>query len=350
MSKRYIDGSIAQKIEFSKNEFVRINKTEISKMNYSKMKKNEIKTLCNGRKINGITGKNKEELIEIITQRDATSVSVTKFEAETGVKVEPVVKVEMNWISWSDKSKDIPFKSTITGVGDGEQKMEKELNTRLLGQNSSYDMMPIVNGINIKCDIKKLDAKNDFNTGKEGRDALRPIKLLHTTLIDSINVFEKSNLFTSEEKAKLISCKDISPDELAVGTLKKIKEVCIMLSLKKKTLRNGLPMISFTINGQTKDIPIDIYYNICQKLEDLEFPSELTPYIETILILQKMDHYYINEPEKFIYDLDSLVNKLFTDIKLIIVHEQKGYLLLENIERIKFYRITRGNPRFQVTF
>ena len=165
------------------------------------MKKDELKALCKERKIKGITGKSKEELIEMITQRDATPVSAPKIEAETDVKVIPPVKVEMIWIPWSEKSKDIPFKSTITGVGDGEQKMERELDTPILGQNSAYDMMPIINSIKTKCDVKKLDTQNDFNTGKEGRDALRPIKMLHTIFLDSLNIFVKSPLFTPEEKA-----------------------------------------------------------------------------------------------------------------------------------------------------
>jgi len=255
----------------------------------------------------------------------------------------------MNYSPWTDKSKDIPFKSTIIGVGDGEQKMERELETPILGQNSPYDMMPLLNGIKTKSDVKKLDKQNDFNTGKEGRDILRDSKLLHTILIGSLNDFVKSTLFTTEEKTKLVVLQDISPDELAVGTLRKINDVCIMLHLKKQSLLSSLPTIPFSFHGQTKDIPIDIYYNICQKME-LDFPTEFTSYIETILILQKMDHLYINKPERLMEDLHSLVGKLFTDITLIIVHEEKGYLILDNIERIKFYRITRGNPRFQVIF
>jgi len=64
-------------------------------MNYSKMKKDELKALCKERKIKGITGKSKEELIEMITQKDSTPVSASKIEAKTDVKVEPVVKAEM---------------------------------------------------------------------------------------------------------------------------------------------------------------------------------------------------------------------------------------------------------------
>jgi hypothetical protein len=88
-----------KKIEPSKNESPSTNKTEVSKMNYSKMKKDELKALCKERKIKGITGKSKEELIEMITQRDTTPSTSSKIEA--GIGNEQVVKVEMSILpSW----------------------------------------------------------------------------------------------------------------------------------------------------------------------------------------------------------------------------------------------------------
>lgn len=168
-------------------------------------------------------------------------------------------------------------------------------------------------------------------------------------LLDSLSLFEKSDLFTHEEKEKLKNVKDSSPDELAVGTLKKISEICLMLNRKKPILRSKLPHIPVTIYTQTTQMPLDIFYYNCQKL-GLDFPYEYTDHIETIQILQKMDHIYIDEPAKFMEDLHSIVGKLFTDIKIIIVDEKKGFILVPDTTRIRFYRITRGNPRFQVLF
>lgn len=337
-------------IEHNKNELISTNKTEdTSKMNYSKMKNDELNAICKELKNKGVTGKKKNELIEMIKQRDATPVSVQKNEVKTDVKVEPPVKVEMNWTGWSEKSKDIPFKSIQKGVGDGEQKLSGELDTPIKGQNSSFDMNPTLNGIKVKCDVKKLDSQNDFNTGKTGRDALRPMKMLHTTLLDSISIFEKSDIFTREQREKFATVKDKSPDELAVGTLRKIKEICEILHEKKTTIRSNLPSVPCTLYGQIKEMPLDIFYHNFQKL-GLEFPSEFTPHIEPILILQKMEHVYIDKPAKFMEDLNNIVEKLFNDIRIIIVDDKKGYIILPDITRIKFYRITRGNPRFQVLF
>jgi hypothetical protein len=363
-------------IEPSKNELISTNKIEdTSKMNYSKMKNNKLKAICKELKIKGITGKKKNELIEMIKQKDAmpnsyeqslkgrpelvrtpTSTSpvffagsAQKIEAKTDVKVEPPVKVEMSWTEWSEKSKNTPFKSTQNGVGDGEQKMSCELDTPIKGQNSSFDMSLTLNGICVKCDVKKLDSQNDFNTGKTGRDFLRPMKMLHTTLLDSISIFENSDIFTREQREKFATVKDASPDELAVGTLHKIKEICEILHEKKTTIHSNLPSVPCTLYSQIKEMPLDIFYHNCQKL-GLEFPSEFTPHIESIIILQKMEHAYIDNPAKFMEDLNNIVEKLFNDIRIIIVDEQKGYIILPDITRIRFYRITRGSPRFQVIF
>jgi len=313
------------------------------------MKKEELKVICKERKIKGITGKNKEELIKMIKQRDSTPISAPKVEAETDVKTKAHVKVEMNWIPWSEKSKDIPFKSTITGVGDGEQKMERELDTPILGQNSAYDMMPIINGIKTKCDIKKLDTQNDFNTGKEGRDVLRPIKTKILLLLESICLLSESTICISEEKETLKSFMTVSPDELAVGTIKKLKSVCEMLNMKRKNILESIPIVQpFTDISGPVSMTLDIYYTVCEKM-GRPFPEEYSSYKPTLEILNHLENIYIQHPNLLTDDLNNLVNFL-NDTTLIIVDEKKGYIVMSDVSRIKFLRITRGHPRFQILF
>lgn len=282
------------------------------------------------------------QLIELL--RAATDEQITIIRAI--LRGETPACIEMSWIPWTDKSSDIPFKSSKNGVGDGEEKVARELDTTTLGQNSSYDMKPVLNGVETKCDVKKLDTQNDFNTGKEGRDALRPIKSLHTTLLNSLNEFANSSLFTPTEQAELAWFHDVSPDELAVGTLDKLRKICMMLFTKKQRIRSALPTISFTFNSQTHTTPLDIYYSICQKL-GMELPEEMT---ETLTLLRKMDHPYIDEPDRLMADLNSLVGHLFADITIIIVDSVNGYRILNDISKVQFYRITRGNPRFKIVF
>jgi len=285
----------------------------------------------------------------------STPVSAPIIEAETDKKAKASVNEDKNWIPWTDKSKDTPFKSNRgSGIGDGEYKMGKELNTPVQGQNSPYDMMPLLNGIVTKCDVKKLDKQDDFNTGVNGRDVLRPIKALHAELLESIKIFVKSARFTDDEKAKLElkvkkPNKDVSPDELSVGNLKILEEICHMLKKKKEELRSKLPGVEFNACGEDGKMPLELFYTLYQTLRR-DFPPKFSSYIDAILILQKMDHIYIDNPSKFREDLNALVGKVFTDMKLIIVHETKGYFILENIEKIQFLRITKGHPRFKVIF
>ena len=273
------------------------------------------------------------------------------FDADKAIDMvhDQINKLVNHWNPWTDKSKNISFKSTVSGIGDGEEMVAAELDTIALGQNSPYDMKPIINGIPRECDVKKLDTQNDFNTGVKGRDALRPIKAYIANLLDSMNTFAKSNIFTPYEKESLVSFYNVSPDELSTTTLKKLKNACRMLCLKKQDLRSTLPLIPFTVCSQTSDMPLDLLYTNCKKL-DLAFPLEFYSFIETLQVLGLMDHVYIDEPEKLVNDLDSLVGTIFADINIIIANKDKGYIILEDTSKIRFYRITRGHPRFQILF
>jgi hypothetical protein len=259
----------------------------------------------------------------------------------------------MNYTKWTEKSRDVPFVSSKSksGIGPGEEKLSSELGIPINGQNSPFDMSIVLNGVETKVDIKKLDTQDDFNTGKDGRDALRPIKTKITGIIHLSEHFADSNVFTQEEQETLIDIQNRSPDEFSVGTTHKFTECLNILSSKKKALESSLPdiMIPITVDDEPKDVSIPCYYDILKKLGKKIRP-DLHPYIDTLETLQKMDHPYIDNPDNFKEDIDSLVGKLFTKTKIIIVHEQNGYIILEDISRIKFLRITRGNPRFKVIF
>jgi hypothetical protein len=313
------------------------------------MNKEDLKALCKERKIKGITGKRKEELIEMIKQRDTTPVSAPINEAKTDVKVEPEVNTEMNWNTWTDKSLNISFKSTTVGIGDGEEKVARELGTSVLGQNSCYDMKPIINGIPTECDVKKLDVQNDFNTGVKGRNELRPIKTKIVNLLQSIIALIESTIFTSEEKILLKSFLGISPDELAVGTLKRLNSVVQLLNTKREKILESIPIVQpFTDESGPVRMTLDVYYMLCQKMGK-PFPSEYSSYEDKLNVLNDMDNSYIQNPTLLNEDLNSLVNFL-KETTLIIVDKNKGYMFISDINRVRFLRITRGHPRFQIVF
>ena len=251
------------------------------------------------------------------------------------------------FINWSQKSSHIPFKSNCVGVGDGEQKVAYELNTRILGQNSGYDMNITIDGVTIPCDVKKLD-KYTFNTGVKGRNLLRPIKHKLTELLTTFKKLCDSSFVSCDEKELLSTFERISPDELCVSVIHKISHACLALHKKREGILQHIPSVTplLNIDGVPIEMSLYKYYCIC-KIMDTPLPIQYTPYINNLSLLDYLSHEYIVEPTQFTESLQSLIS-MFSELKLIFVDEHKGYCIWNDIERIKFERITRGNPRFRV--
>ena len=286
------------------------------------------------------------------TCKRTTSVLGPVSVPKKDVKVIPV-NIEMNWNPWTDTSKDIPFKSTTSGIGDGEEKVARELDTHVLGQNSPYDMKPTINGIPVECDVKKLDTQNDFNTGVKGRNALRPIKTTILLLLESIHplncLLSEGTLCNTKEKEILQSLMRVSPDELAVGTIQKLKRVCEMLHRIRKTILESIPTVQpFADTSGPVSMTLDVYYTVCKKMER-PFPEEYSSYKPTLEMLTHLENKYIRHPNLLTDDLNNLVHFL-NEMTIVIVDEKKGYIVMSDVSRIKFLRITRGHPRFEILF
>lgn len=117
-------------------------------MNYFKMNKKEIKALCKKHKIKGITGKRKDELIEMITKRDAMQVLAPKIEAETDIKGES--PVEMKKHSCISCPEGVIAGSLIT------KEKRQELFGQVAGGAGSrkpeeFQRQKIIDGTGIKC-------------------------------------------------------------------------------------------------------------------------------------------------------------------------------------------------------
>ena len=243
----------------------------------------------------------------------------------------------MHWIPWTAKSDGILFKTTQQGVGDGEQRVAKELDTTPLGQNSPYDMCPIINGTEMKCDVKKLDHLT-FNTGVIGRNALRNTKnRLEDLLIRIMSIGADAAL------------EEVSPDELSVGNIRRIKALCETLSAQRAELLASLPIIKPIIDPYSgAEVPQTAlqYYKMTQNL-GLAVPAVLEPFTAKLEKLLLLDHPYIVSPEQMTNDLNGL-RSIFDGIVLIYVDEKLGYYIETDPQNnILFERITRGHPRFR---
>lgn len=75
------------------------------------------------------------------------------------------------WNAWTNKSKEVSFKSTEQAVGDGEHKLGAEYDVKPQGQNVSYDL----DILGEKWEVKKLDSDNSFRLGVEVSSNYRQI-------------------------------------------------------------------------------------------------------------------------------------------------------------------------------
>lgn len=148
-----------------------------SKMNYSEMKKDELKALCKERKIKGITGKNKVKLIEMLTQSESTPVSAQKNEAETDVKVEPVIKVEIaEEIAKDTYTKDLLkeqyglHKAYVNGRINTTKKIGVKVRLPCIPEDISENIVKFILHNKLKDTTSRWDCKKgDLQSKKEGK-------------------------------------------------------------------------------------------------------------------------------------------------------------------------------------
>ncbi len=245
--------------------------------------------------------------------------------------------VKNEWINWTLKSKEVSYKKITNGVGKGEYKVASELDTTVLGQNSPYDMYIKLEDGSYPADIKQLD-RNTFNTGKIGRDKLRPIKKNIESFINLIDCISDNKFFTIDEYKQLLFFKNISSDEISVGTFKKLNQTIQMLH-KKRTLLSTRTIID-PFEGNSIEVSLDKYYTLCKLFEKSFCKDEMD-------LMGLLNHPYICDSNLLEKEIKELKN-IFEGIILIFVDEYKGYMIIKNpIECINFERITRGTPRFR---
>ncbi|MXV37117.1 hypothetical protein GO491_00280 [Flavobacteriaceae bacterium Ap0902] len=265
------------------------------------------------------------------------------------------------WNPWTKKSKNIKFKSSILAVGDGEEKLGAEFNTVPLGQNVSYDLLVFGE----KWEVKKLDSDNSFRLGVEVASnyrliidsvirILENVLQLENILINSkksnqiknyINLIKSntgrsSTLLISGLRRNEVSASNLSKANDLIENLKKLL-IAENFSVKMFSSYDGLEGNYDILNAFRKlefeDISIE---NKLSKLEcDIEFYTrlQLTSKIFDDIIIFKD----ISLKEK----LNELVRSIFTDIKLVLVHKDKGFKPITDMDLFYCNRITSGNPR-----
>lgn len=216
--------------------------------------------------------------------------------------------------NWSDKSKDIPFKTTKKAVGNGEEKLAKELDilTGVGGQNNIIDLVhPILGNISVK------DMTNtDCTLGTKGCQSMR---IIFRTVI---------NLFVCWVLKYKSQC------ELAGKFHDRINQ---RYGSSKTTILEGIDRheLSKTNLSELNSLVNDLQE--CKLSSEIKYSSLTSEYVDDIVD---------NLGGKSLQELlDNCAQKEAVDMTLIVVDENKGWCVVKDIGKISCPRITRGAPR-----
>lgn len=213
---------------------------------------------------------------------------------------------------WSDKSNNVPFKSSQKCIGNGEEKLAKELDilAPLGGQNSTVDLIhPNIGKISVK-DM----TYDDCTLGVEGCNDMR--KIFRTII----------NLFVCWIIKYKSNC------ELAN---KFYNEINKQYGSSRTTIISGVDRLELSKTNLQK--LNELFNELKKHKSEKEYESLESEYINDIVnslgdnSLQDM--------------LDECVRKEATIMTLIIVDEKQGWLIVNDINKLSCPRITRGAPR-----
>lgn len=285
--------------------------------------------------------------------------------------------LELNtWIPWEKYNNDIPFKSSVKGIGNGEHKLAEILGTEPNGQNKKYDLDLClkVKGRDLctKGEVKEIEKDSSFFPGANGRNAFRQTKQEISSLQDVLRTVLKDfrSMLSSKfieymtcykEKADgSVSKYDLltmTPDEISQTNLPRLIEVCIFLHEQrvKEMEKSHRTFSSFDIiTGEPRQISSSQMYKLCKA--DGGDTAKLIKILGEELFkresfLEVTDHPIIKNPEGFQEYLGQFAARLFSDYTLILVNKKKGFYITDNLEaRVTIYRITRAYPKFLITF
>jgi len=265
------------------------------------------------------------------------------------------VSVALNtWVPWSVYNPAAPYKSSVKGIGPGEDRLGAILGTTPLGQNRPYDLDLFLEGVETRrADVKQLDSAKSFLTGRNGRDALRPFKASLTTLLSSLPVLLKSEYIPSAIKKLAEKLVDKSPDEFCESALKNLMTLCIELrKIRLEILERSAQFVLFDpMTGESTRASPSTYY---ATLGAYGIPAETLrtkmgiEYEYAKLLAEHLSHPFIVEPCQIKQRSDDLA-KVCAEYALIFVDEKKGfYIMTEPDTKIQFNRITKGHPRFRI--
>ena len=263
------------------------------------------------------------------------------------------------WNPWS-KENLTPFESSEKAVGDGEHKLGTELGIKPFGQNSKFDLK--VRGE--YWEVKKLDDDNSFRLGVEVSSSYSNLRFSVINIFSQLTTIEEMLVSTTiKNKMRTIinlinSLQGKSKTKLLDGFQKnEVSESNLELAnhlieeLKSLTLyqESLLELYSSYDGKKYKYSLLDSFIKISK--ENLSDETKISLFgdhevLDKLLIHSKIGT-ELNQFKNISLEnkLNYIVRNVFSGLRLVLVHKEKGFKPIQNLENIYCNRITSGNPR-----
>lgn len=214
------------------------------------------------------------------------------------------------WNPWTDKSKNILFKSNKNCIGNGEEKLAKEMDIiePFGSQNKTFDLIhPTIGKISVK------DMTNDDCT--LGAECTKMIRSLFRKVVYPLSTWSEKYQYTCEYAKEILH-----------------KLQCCYGN-SKNSIFDGIERFELSHSNFT------MLNNILEDIKQKKFTSMKSEYI--IDICEYLKESTLQEKA------NDCVRKEAIDLTLIIVNEKNGWMIVKDINRITCPQITRGSPKIR---
>jgi len=215
------------------------------------------------------------------------------------------------WIGWSEKSKDVEFKSSSKCIGNGEHKLAKELDieTNPGGQNSTVDLYHKEIG---PISVKDMTS-DDCTLGTEGSQRMTKVFIRMIYLL--VNWCEKYSLQCTHAREVLDMLNQ-------TGTTSKMT---LLQGIERREISGSNFNKLNNIIEHVKKIKNDVVQN--------EYITDICDYMKNDTFQDKMNE---------------CVRQEAIVMTLIVVHKKKGWMIVKDVSKLSCPRITRGSVRIHL--
>ncbi len=303
----------------------------------------------------------------MLTERGAPRAQTKNAEtAQAAAKSRPVPPSGV-WVDWSPENPH-KYRAGDRDTGPGELKLAWELGGEIQGHSVSYD---VIDARGNKWEVKEPDASSAIRPGVEGRRAVDGIR---STLDDvcrqlrrgfsridmsALPAYESSAGIKSFDVEKFIENDvpaimggEISQGRIMgkshrnpVGLLQVLEYVKHLIGDADKCRRK------VTWNGAERDVDIGTYVRTSRELglADSDIGVEVCD-----LFAGTFPHLAFRKPRTFIRDVwlrGVRASTVFANVTGVVLVSQQQFMLIpqgELDDHLRFMRISKGEPRFEV--